>query len=282
MLFTPAYPPFVEAVEKMGRRLLAVPAVDEGAGWSFDLGTAAVRAAEAKILVLVNPHNPTGRMLTRPELLAVAEMVHRHGLIVISDEVHADLALTDAGVHVPFASISGDMAERTVTLYSASKSYNLGGMGCAVAHVGHPGVERQLSGLPPHLLGGAGAAALTTTLASWSVEGDAWLDRCLARLRDNRRLLGDWLAGEGGAVGVKGYLPEATYLSWLDFRPAGLGDHPATWLLEQAKVRLNSGPTFGPGGAGFARLNFATTPSLLGEILGRIAGALGDRREPRA
>ncbi len=277
LLFAPAYPPFPQTVEMMGRRLIAPPVVDNGSGWSFDLETAATRAAEAKILLLVNPHNPTGRVLTRNELLALGDLAERHDLIVISDEIHADLVLADAAVHVPFASLSDELARRTVTLYSASKSYNLGGMGCAVAHMGHAGVERQLAGLPSHLLGGAGIAALTTTLASWSVEGDAWLERCLDRLRDNRRVLGAWLAGEGAAAGVRGYPPEATYLSWLDFRPAGLGDDPATWLLEEAKVMLSSGPHFGPGGEGFARLNFSTSPGLLHEILGRIAGALRSR-----
>jgi cystathionine beta-lyase len=277
LLFAPAYPPFPQTVEKMGRRLLVAPVVDDGNGWSFDMETAARGAAEAKILLLVNPHNPTGRMLAHQELQTLADMVQRHDLIVISDEIHADLGLAGTTVHVPFASLSEELAQRTVTLYSASKSYNLGGMGCAIAHVGHAGVQRQLAGLPSHFLGGAGVAAVTTTLASWSVEGNAWLERCVTRLRDNRRLLGDWLAGEAAAVGVRGYPPEATYLSWLDFRPAALGDDPAAWLLEEAKVMLSSGPNFGPGGAGFARLNFATSPRLLQEILDRIGGALRNR-----
>ncbi len=280
LLFAPAYPPFPETIEKMGRRLLAAPVVDDGHGWSFDMEAASALAAEARILLVVNPHNPTGRVLARHELEALGDIAQRHDLIVISDEIHADLALADGVVHVPFASLSDELAQRTVTLYSASKSYNLGGMGCAVAHVGHAGTERQLSGLPSHFLGGAGVAAVTATLASWSVEGDAWLERCVARLRDNRRILGDWLVAQGAASGVKGYPPEATYLSWLDFRPAGLGDDPAAWLLAEARVMLSSGPNFGPGGAGFARLNFATSPRLLAGILGRIAGALGDRPRP--
>ncbi len=274
LLFAPAYPPFPHTVESMGRRLIAAPVVDDGRGWSFDMDSAAAGAAHARVLLLVNPHNPTGRVLSRAELLAVGDLAERHDLIVVSDEIHADLGLARGAVHIPFASLSEELARRTVTLYSASKSYNLGGMGCAVAHMGHTGLGRQLAGLPSHLLGGAGTAAVTATLASWSAEGDAWLERCLVRLRDNRRILGDWLAGEGAAAGVRGYPPDATYLCWLDLRPGGLGDDPAAWLLESAKVLLSSGPSFGPGGAGFARLNFATSPGLLQEILGRIAGAL--------
>ena len=148
LLFTPAYPPFPHTIESMGRRLFAAPVVDDGTGWSFDMGTAADLAAQAKVLLLVNPHNPTGRRLARSELLALGDLVLRHDLIVISDEIHADLGLAGPAAHIPFASLSEELAQRTLTLYSASKSYNLGGMGCAVAHMGHAGLERQLADLP--------------------------------------------------------------------------------------------------------------------------------------
>jgi cystathionine beta-lyase len=151
-------------------------------------------------------------------------------------------------------------------------------MCCAVAHVGAPEMARQLTHMQ-HMMGRVSVAAVATTLAAWSPEGDAWLERCVARLRANRELLGQWLGGTGagGVAGVRGSLPEATYLSWLDFRAAGLGDDPAEWLLSEAKVMLSAGPRFGPGGAGFARLNFATTPGILTEILARTASALRER-----
>lgn len=278
LLLTPSYPPFVDAIERTGRRLLAVPAVETAVGWEFDLDKAEAMAQGAKVLFLVNPHNPTGRMLSRPELARFGELALRNDLLVISDEVHADLALVDR-THVPFASLSNELGLRTITLYSASKAYNLGGMACALAHFGTPMMDSRLSELPSHLTGRVSVAAVTTTLASWSEAGDAWLERCLSRLRANREMLGQWLNGAGGEAGVKGFLPEATYLSWLDFRATGLGDDPAGWLLGAARVRLSEGPAFGPGGAGFARVNFATTPPVLDEILSRIADALKDRAE---
>lgn len=277
LMLTPAYPNFVGTLHEMGRQLLAVPAVPTGTNWAFDMEAATALASQAKILLLVNPHNPTGRMLDRGELAVLGEMAQSNDLLVISDEVHADLALSGS-THVPFASLSEELAARTVTLYSASKAYNLGGMCCAVAHIGPPEVWRQITSMRPSL-GRVSIAAVATTLASWSPEGDAWLDRCLSRLRANREMLAEWLgaSGAGASAGVRGYVPDATYLSWLDFRAAGLGDDPAEWLLRQAKVMLSAGPRFGPGGAGFARLNFATTPRILGEILERAAGALGAR-----
>ena len=284
LLFTPAYPPFLEAIEGAGRRLLAVPAIgtDGGGGWSFDMEAARRGAATARILVLVNPHNPTGRMLTRGELEAVADLAQRYDLMVISDEVHADLALTGS-THIPFASLSRDLEARTVTLYSASKSYNLGGMCCAVAHIGPAETARRLAALPSQFLGRVGVAAVAATLAAWTPAGDAWLERCLVRLRANRERLAAWLQAEGAAAGVRGHPPEGTYLSWLDFRATGLGDDPASWLEAQARVMLSPGPWFGPGGAGFARLNFATTPGLLEEILARVVSALhGDGQQVAA
>jgi cystathionine beta-lyase len=276
MLFTPAYPPFVEAIPKMGRRLLAVPAVEAGGGWGFDLELASQLAHDARALLLVNPHNPTGRVLTREELGELAELAERHDLLVVSDEVHADLVLTGRP-HVPFASLGPEVEARTVTLYSASKSHNLGGMRCALAHLGDKGALRALAGLPSHLVGRPSLAAVETTLAAWAPEGDEWLARCLERLGRNRAVLSGWLAAPGEGLGVKGHPPEATYLAWLDFREAGLGDDPASWLLAKARVMLSPGPPFGPGGHGFARLNFATTPGVLGEILGRVAAALSAR-----
>ncbi|MGH9107079.1 MAG: aminotransferase class I/II-fold pyridoxal phosphate-dependent enzyme [Acidimicrobiales bacterium] len=282
LLLTPSYPPLLEALGEMGRRLLAVPAVEvpEGTGagkrWEFDLDAARHLAAGARALLLVNPHNPTGRVLERSELEVLAELAERWDLLVISDEIHADLALTGRA-HTPFASLGPSLEARTVTLYSASKSFNLGGMRCAVAHLGHAGARAGLGELPSHLLGSVSMAAVAATLAAWAPAGDAWLERCLARLRANREALAAWLQGSGGAAGVRGPLPEGTYLAWLDFRQAGLGDDPARWLVGNARVMLSPGPSFGPGGPGFARLNFATAPGVLGEILARVSGTLGGR-----
>jgi cysteine-S-conjugate beta-lyase len=273
LLLTPSYPPLWRAIEDSGRRLLAVPAVETVDGWAFDLDLAEEKAAEAKLLLLANPHNPTGRVLSFPELARLGELVDRHGLLVVSDEVHADLVL-NGRLHVPFASLSEELAGRTITLYSASKSYNLGGMRCAVAYVGPPDVEHMLAALPSEMLGRVSVAALVSTLACWSPAADEWLERCVRRLQANRDIIGDWLAGPGAEAGVKGFVAEGTYLSWLDFRAMGLGADPADWLLENALVMMAGGPHFGPGGAGFARLNFATTPGVLDEILSRVVKAV--------
>jgi len=279
LLFTPSYPPFVEGLTTMGRRLLPVPALSSAHGWQFDLEAVEEGARRARALLLVNPHNPTGRMLNEQELAAVAQVSERHDLLVISDEVHADLTLAGRR-HIPFASLAPALEARTITLYSASKSHNLGGMRCAVAHMGNLEAERRLRALPPKLLGRVSIAAVAATLASWSEEGDQWLEQALGRLRVNRSALSDWLSGAGAMRGIRGYPPEGTYMCWLDFRATSIGgnEDPAQALVKDAGVLLSGGPAFGPGGTGFARLNFATTPAVLEEILSRLGRGLDLRQ----
>lgn len=268
-MHVPGYPAFLRALPKMGRRLVPV-ALDHGPdGWSFDAARleAAVAASGARTLILVNPHNPTGRAAGPAELAAVAAVAEARDLLVISDEIHADLTYAPAA-HVPFASLSARTEARTVTLTSASKAFNIAGACCAVAHVGSARVRAGLDRLPPDLLGRVGSAGVVATLAAWR-ESDSWLATVLATLAANRGRLGAALP-----AGIGYHEPEATCLAWLDCRPLGLTD-PAEFFLREAKVDLVSGASFGPGGAGFVRLNFGTTPAVLAEICARMGEAVG-------
>jgi cystathionine beta-lyase len=250
-LHTPAYPPFLEAIERMGRRLVPIPMVADGTGWTFDPSP----LAGCKALILVNPQNPTGRVFTAEELSGIAALAERHDVLVIADEIHADL-VHDPHRHAPFAPLAPD---RTVTLNSASKAFNLAGLRCAVADVAAPRVRAALDRLPPMLLGQPGTPGIIGTLAAWE-HGDPWLAEVRGLLARNRRLV-------AGAF-PRLRLPEATYLAWLDLHE--LGDDPAARILAEAKVMLGRGLDFGPGGAGFARLNFATSKPVLTEILRRL------------
>lgn len=274
VLLTPVYPPFFGAVKSTGCRLIDVPLDPDG--WRLDAGALASAlelggAGAAKAIMLCNPHNPTGRVFTREELLAIAAVAEEHDLLVISDEIWEDLVFPPA-VHIPFASLSPDAAARTVTVTAASKAFNLAGLRCAVAHVGHDGLAAKLAALPGHVLGAVSTPGAEATLAAWT-QGDEWLAATLARLEANRDHLAARLAAELPRVGFA--LPEATYLAWLDFSAYGLGDDPAKRLLHDARVALSSGLDFGAAGSGFARLNFATAPELLDEIVDRIVRAVG-------
>lgn len=271
-IHTPAYPPFLASITQMGRRLVPLPMEDTPEGWRCDpeRAEAAVAAAGCRILVLVNPHNPTGRVLGRAELEALAGIVERHDLLVVTDEIHAELALPPAR-HVPFASLGPELARRTITLTSATKAFNLAGIRCAVAHVGPDDVLAARDDAPSNLYGQPSTLSVVATLAAWR-DGGPWAEEVRAYLGENRELLVARLADALPAVRL--HPPEGTYLAWLDLRAFGLGDDPAARLLETARVALGHGPEFGPGGAGFARCNFATSKAVLGEILDRLVAGL--------
>lgn len=273
-MHVPAYPPFLATLTDMERPLVPIPLRrDDAGGWSFDAEAFARDAAERNVraLVLVNPQNPTGRVFTRAELTALADAAHRHDLLVISDEIHADLTY-EPHRHIPFASLSEDAAARTVTLTSATKAFNLAGIRCAVAHVGSRRVRDGLAGCPPFLFGDANVPGVVATRAAWR-GGDDWLSAVRDRLDANRALLAEALSPAGIVVDP----PQATYLAWLDCRRLGLDGDPAAFFLDKAKVKLSPGPDFGPHGAGFARLNFATSERLLRELCARLTGSLSAR-----
>jgi cystathionine beta-lyase len=225
------------------------------------------------VLLLCNPHNPTGRVFDDAELGALAALAVERDLVVISDEIHADIIYPGAR-HRPFAALGPEVAARTVTLTSATKTFSIAGLRLAVAHFGSPDLLARYQTLPRFLLGGANAAGAVATLAAWR-QGDAWVDELVRYLDGNRRLVADFVAGE--LPGITHASPQATYLAWLDCRQLvaeGRGPNPAGYFLERGAVALNDGADFGAHGEGFARLNFATSRSLLQRILERLADAL--------
>ena len=281
---TPIYPPFLRAVELTGRDLIENPLGPPAEGSRLDVaGLEEALAAHPapRVLLLCHPHNPTGRVFDDVELDAVARLAIRHDLVVISDEIHADLVYPGAR-HRPFASsgagpaadAAADRAARTVTLTSATKSFSIAGLRLAVAHFGSADLLARYQSLPRFLLGGVNGPGAVATLAAWR-HGDQWLDELVRYLDGNRRLVAEFVAAE--LPGVHHVTPQATYLAWLDCRrlvEEGRGPSPAAWFLEHAGVALNDGADFGPPGRGFARLNFATSRPLLGRILDRLADSL--------
>jgi cystathionine beta-lyase len=264
---TPIYPSLMSAVKSLGRRLVEHPVQDDG-GLDLDGLEAAVRREGVRMLLLCNPHNPSGRVFTMQELCEIGRIAQAHDLVVVSDEVHADLAL-DGRRHIPFASLSPALAARTVTVNSPSKAFNVAGLRLAVAVTDDPGMRAKLQALPATRWTPFSTLGVRAALAAWSDAGEAWLQACVAQLEANRDRIGERLP-----EGVSWRPPEASYLAWLDFRGLGLRDDPAAFLLERAKVALSPGPEFGGPSAGFARLNFATSAEILEEILDRLDAAL--------
>lgn len=261
-IHVPAYPPFLASIVRAGRRIVPLPMIDDGTRWTFDPDRLVERLAGCRLLVLVNPHNPTGRVFDRAELECLAGVADRLDLVVLADEVHADLAYGPRR-HLPFASLSPATAARTVTATSATKAFNLASLRLAVAHVGPAAVRAALDAQPIDLYGTPGIAGRVATVAAWR-ESAGWLEETRALLRANRDAVGAHLPH---------HPPEATYLSWI---PWG-GTDPAGDLERTAKVKLSPGADFSAGTtvdtAGFVRLNFATGPGVLAEILDRLGPA---------
>jgi cystathionine beta-lyase len=273
-IHTPAYGPFTETIERLGLRLIPLPLIDTERGWVFDADDCARRMAErgCRVLILVNPHNPTGRVFTRDELMVLAEAAQRHDLVVISDDLHADLTYAPHR-HLPFASLDPALEARTVTVYSASKSFSLAGLRCAVGHVGVASLREKLAEQPTgpkvNVLG------MRANLAAWT-EGAGWLDTVVDYLDVNRRLVAEVIAER--LPEIRHHMPEATYLAWLDCRGLDCGPDAAAYFRERGRVELNSGSGYNPGGDGFVRLNFATPTPVLREILDRMVDSVATSR----
>jgi cystathionine beta-lyase len=258
LLNTPAYPPFFPQIPHAGRRVAEHP-LELGADGRYRLDLERLdrdlAMPDVTAYLLVNPHNPTGLVFDRDVLLAVAELAAKHRVRVLADEIHAPLVYPGA-VHVPYLSLPDVDGFAFV---SASKAWNLAGLKAALVVAGSRDGD-DLRRISPGALSAAGLFGVIASEVAFR-HGVPWLDSLLTGLDGNRRLLAETLATE--LPEVRYVLPDATFLAWLDCRDLELGDDPAAVFLAQGRVAVNAGPSFGPPGAGFVRLNFATHPRLL-------------------
>lgn len=272
VLQTPVYPPFLTSITDFDRRVVANPLIETDDGWKMDLDHLEQLAASGEVstLLLCLPHNPCGVVMDRAQLLAIADIAERHDLLVVSDEIHADLVYAPRR-HIPAASVSEAAAQRTVTVTANTKSFNIAGLRMAFVHTSSERYGPPLHAIPKRLLGGINVLGQVATVAGWE-HGQDWLDELVLGLDKNRHLLADLLADR--LPDVRYHPPASTYLAWLNCSELGLGDDPAAAFLERGRVALNSGLTFGPGGEGCVRLNFATSPDILEQVVDRMATVL--------
>ncbi len=274
-VFTPIYYPFRTTVAASGRRLVDVPLT--GPDWritpellaeSIDDGT--------RLILFCQPHNPLGRVFDRDELAAVAEVAERLDLVVISDEIWGDLVHGERA-HLPLQLADPRFAGRTVTLGSASKTFSLAGLRSAVAHVDVESLRTTIDGLPAHTFGRPSSLSAAGAMAAWT-RGDEWLRDAHAVIEANCHHVVERL---GAVDGVQAYVPDATYLMWLDFAGGPLADQPARRLQDEHGLVLSDGAQFCPTTAtSCARLNVATSREILDQMLDRIVHALDEGGRP--
>lgn len=264
---TPIYPPFLSAPRHGGRGVVQVPLIEDGGRWCWDFDALERAVTPAvRVLLLCSPHNPTGRMWTREELTRIAQIAMRHDLVIVADEIHAGLALDADRRHLPLAGLDPAIAQRTVTLQSASKTWNIPGLGCAFAVVSDPPLRARMHGVMAGIVADPGAMGLFAALAAYR-DGEPWRRALVAYLRGNRDRLERALES---LPGLRSWHVEATYLAWIDMRALAL-EAPVRHF-EAHGVGLHDGALF--AAPGFARLNFACPRVLLDEALARMRRAL--------
>jgi cystathionine beta-lyase len=264
----PIYPPFLAVAERTGRlpqqAMLKAPS-SPNEDWQLDI--AALEAAitpRTRLLLWCQPHNPTGRVWRHEELAALAELVERHDLWVVSDELHCDLLLDEDARHRPLAAAFPTLAKRTITLWAPSKTFNLAGLTSACAVIPDPELRHRFATASKGLLPDGNVLGLVAAEAAYR-DGEPWRQALLSVLREHRATL---QARVTSWPGVRWSAPESTYLAWLDMREAGLGVAPYKTLLKEAGVALSDGAAFGC--PGYVRLNFGTTASQLEAALSRM------------
>jgi cystathionine beta-lyase len=276
LLQTPMYPPIRRVPDNVGlssdeMELTRLP--DGRYTIDVDRFEAAI-GARTRMFLLCNPHNPVGRAYGRDELERMAEVCLRRGLLICADEIHCDLTYSGQR-HIPIASLDPEIEARTVTLMAATKTFNLPGLKCSVAIIPNAALREKFVAAQLDLVRAVNILGYTATLAAYR-DGQPWLDELLRYLEGNRDFVVGYVRSKLPGVGTAP--PEATYLAWLDCRDARLpDDDPYTFFLDRARVALNDGRTFGRGGAGFVRLNFACPRVILAEALDRMRYALERR-----
>jgi cystathionine beta-lyase len=273
VLQTPNYSPLSHAPNHWQQPRIELPFKADAQGeYHTDIDALNSALSQAGALLLSNPHNPLGKVFSGEELHLIGDACVNHDALIISDEIHADI-LFDGRRHIPIASLSPQIARRTVTLMSASKAYNIAGLKTAFAVIQDDALRKRFSAGRLGLVDSVNVLGLEATRAAFSEAGE-WLAQVLAYLQANRDYLAE--AVRTRLPGVVMHLPQSTYLAWLDCTALGL-EHPQRFFLENAKVGLSAGAEFGNDCQQFVRLNFGCPRSLLEEGLARMERSLRNR-----
>jgi cystathionine beta-lyase len=268
----PVYPPFFSHIEEAGSRVVEAPLASDGDGYQLDLEALERAFREgARFYLLCNPHNPTGRVLARGQLLEISALAERYDVIVLADEIHAPLALPGTE-HVPFLSLGEQAADRGIAFVSASKGWNIPGLKCAQLVVGSKRMRGLTQRLGEDLNARVGHLGVIASVAAYRESVD-WLDELLGVIDSNRKLMAQLLRSQLPAIGYTP--PQGTYLAWLDCRELKLPCEPADYFLERGRVALGPGPKFGSQGKGFVRVTMGTSAAILEQIVERMRDALG-------
>lgn len=245
---------------------------DEDGQYSIDYDAfEAALTGRSRIFMLCNPQNPTGRVFRRDELEKMAEICLQNDIIICSDEIHSDLVFS-GHPHIPIASLSPEVAEKTITLIAPSKTFNIAGLSASIAIIPNDDLRVKYERSTKGLLGHVNLLGMIAARAAYQ-DGAPWLDALLKYLENNRDYLVEYVNNQ--LPGLKMTVPEGTYLGWIDCRGAGIEEEAAEFFKKEANVLVNGGAWFGKGGEGFIRINFGCPRSMLVEALDKMKAVLG-------
>jgi cystathionine beta-lyase len=273
----PVYFPFFSAVENHGRNLVYNQLKEEDGRWTMDFDALSASIDEStKMIIISNPHNPVGRVWSDEELLRLTSICLEKNIIILSDEIHCDLLLPGYS-HLPVAKISDHIADITVTCIAPSKTFNLAGLSTSSVIISNPVLRKYFVSKIEHLsLGGGNIFGAEASVAAYS-EGAEWLDELMKYINGNVDYVIDYL--NQLIPEIIPVRPEATYMIWLDCRQMGMkGKELQNFFVNRAKVGMNEGSTFGPGGEGFMRMNLATTREKVKRAMEQIEKAISSIR----
>ena len=274
----PVYFPFFSAVKKNDRTLVENPLKLENNRLNMDLDDLAVKAKDAKMLIISHPHNPGGSVWTRDELTGMAEICLENDVIMVSDEIHSDLVFP-WHTHIPLASISDEIAQQTITCNAPSKTFNLAGLATSYLIIPNKSyLEKYNTMLNDKLHVNMGNLFGAVALQAAYEHGEAWLSQLLDYVWKNVEFVDAYCKKH--IPQIKVMKPESTYMVWLDCRKTGLeGDALKDFFVKDARLGLNEGRMFGTGGEGFMRMNLACPRSAAAHAMENLSRVF-DRRKP--
>ncbi len=264
----PVYPPFYKAVSDHNRELVYNQLILEGNTYLINFDLLEEQARDAVMFILCNPHNPVGRCWNRSELEKILEICLKHNVLVISDEIHADLVMPGHS-HLVFANLSPEAAQITITAHAPSKTFNLAGLATSSVIIQNPELRSAFSQFIEKMHLGMGNLFGSVASTAAYLNGEPWRLELISYLKDNIDFAEAFIREH--IPSLKMFRPEATYMIWLDFRKFRLDDDTLkNKLIQEAGLGFNPGTEFGPGGMGFMRMNIACNRSTLKDALERL------------
>ena len=271
MLNSPVYENIWRWVSEVHATTVDTPLSEDNLSYKLDLAAIEKEYQNGvKVHILCHPHNPVGVIFSKDQLSDLADLAKKYQVVILSDEIHAPLSY-DAKTYTPFLNVSQNAKEVGITITSASKSFNLAGLKCALIITDSIKLQERINVMPPAVTWRASLFGAVASTAAYAESVD-WLDGVLITLDQNRKLVEKLIATKAPAIKYR--IPDFGYLAWLDLSALELGEDPAAVILEKGKLAVNGGVLYGPKHKSFVRLNFGTSPEIITEAFDRLANCL--------